>query len=109
MVEVNMKLGNLLLGVGIGAAVGYLVAKQFNDEAVTPEMALKKVKTALQQSDATKIIGSWIQTQTEKIDKFGLPYEVYNGGVSFKDQQSEKQYNFRIDAKTGAILELDSK
>jgi predicted small secreted protein len=104
-----MKANNFFFGIGIGVAVGYAISRQLMAQKISPDTALKKVKGALLETDIEKVIGTWIKTQAEKYVKDGLTYEVYNGGVSSKTSGFEKQHNFKIDAKTGTIIELQEE
>jgi predicted small secreted protein len=104
-----MKANNLLMGIGIGAVIGYFISKQVTELKVSPETTLKKVKDILTEVDEVnidKITGSWIKTQTEKYVKNSIPYEVYSGGITCKKNGLDKQFSFIVDANTGTIIEL---
>lgn len=104
-----MKANNLLIGIGIGAAIGFVVAKALDQQLISSETALKHVKKIVLSSkeiDIDNIRGSWILTKVDQYVRNGLQYSVYNGGISGKHKELEKHYSFKIDANTGTILEL---
>ncbi|MFC0522276.1 PepSY domain-containing protein [Pontibacillus salicampi] len=92
--------------VGVGAVVGYAVAKQFNDhQQLSPEKALKFAKESFKRQGP--ISGSWIHMKTEELNKDDLPYTVYRGGVSRSVDGETKQYEFLIDAHSGTVLDVN--
>ena len=54
-----------------------------------------------------KVIGSWIMTKPETIERDSIEYKVYQGGIT--KQLDDQQFNisFIVDAKTGTILEIE--
>ncbi len=105
-VGVNMKAKDLLLGIGIGFAIGYAVKEYVENEHISPEKALKTVKDHVK--DNIPINGSWIHMTAEDYHKDNLTYKVYRGGLSSTQDGETKQLDFVVDAKTGTILELSS-
>ena len=93
------------LGVGLGFVAGYLVRDQLNSlQKLTPEKALQLAKEVLEQ--AGPINGSWIYMKPETIEKNGLSYRTYRGGISRNIDGENKQYDFHIDIETGAIIDV---
>ncbi|MDA3129758.1 PepSY domain-containing protein [Aliibacillus thermotolerans] len=101
-----MKAKDLLLGIGIGFAIGYAVKEYVENEHISPEKALKTVKDHVK--DNIPINGSWIHMTAEDYHKDNLTYKVYRGGLSSTQDGETKQLDFVVDAKTGTILELSS-
>lgn len=93
------------LGLGLGFAAGYLLRNQETSfQKLTPEKALQKAKEALKQSGP--INGSWIYMKPETLEKNGLTYRTYRGGISRNVDGENKQYDFHIDIDTGAIIDV---
>lgn len=98
-----MKKRNLLLAASIGFAVGYLVKCQLDTkQKVTPEKALSNAKEAFKQNGP--ISGSWIYMKPEEVEKNGLVYQAYRGGITRNIDGESKQYEFYVDIETGGII-----
>ncbi|WP_096189778.1 PepSY domain-containing protein [Evansella halocellulosilytica] len=94
-------------GVGAGVAVTMLAKSQLDkrQEQLSPEKALKLVKQKAKSLGT--IDGSWIHMITEELEKEGLIYKVYRGGITCTDEDDKMSaYEFFVDAATGAILQL---
>lgn len=90
---------------GLGIAVGYLLRDQIKQKnQVTPGEALECAKQTFMQNGP--INGSWIYMQPEKIEKNGLTYDVYRGGVTRTIDGESKQFDFYADAETGTIIDV---
>lgn len=99
-----MKISNFVTGALVGLAAGILVTNQMNKKDVSPEKALHNVKNALK--DKLTIEGSWIQMIPEKMENNLLEFTVYRGGITSNEHNRIHHYDFAVDTKTGAILEL---
>ena len=100
-----MNIRRVLLALGVGFAAGYVVKQQLNEyQSITPEEALEKAKTKFRRLGP--INGSWIYMKPEKIEKNGLTYNTYRGGISRNVDGLNKQYDFHIDIETGAIIDV---
>jgi len=98
-----MSKRNILLAAGLGLAVGYLANQQINHyQKVTPEKALNQAKEAFKKKGP--ISGSWIYMKPEEVEKNGLLYEAYRGGVTRNIDGENKQYEFYVDVETGAVI-----
>ncbi|MHA6251973.1 PepSY domain-containing protein [Oceanobacillus sp. CAU 1775] len=98
-----MKKRNLVLAVGIGLAVGYLVKSQLDSEKkITPEKALSNAKEAFKKNGP--ISGSWIYMKPEEIEKNGLIFNAYRGGITRNVDGTNKQYEFYVDIETGGVV-----
>src|SRR5699024_3833651 len=102
--EHNMSRKRVVLAAGLGIAVGYLLKLQLDEnKKVTPEKALQYAKESFQKNGP--INGSWIYIKPEKIDKNGLTYNTYRGGISRNIDDENKQFDFYVDIETGAIID----
>ncbi|RBW71428.1 PepSY domain-containing protein [Bacillus taeanensis] len=102
-----MKISELLIGVGIGAAAGFFISSKLNEKGMSPEQALKVVKEKVKEN--IPVDGSWIHMKPEELSKNELTYEVYRGGLTATQNNTVNHYDFAIDAKTGAVIELNKQ
>src|SRR5690625_267186 len=92
-----------LLAFGIGLAVGLLAKTQYDKyQRITPEKALKNAKEQFKKQGP--ISGSWIYMKPEEVEKNGLKYMAYRGGITRNIDGVKKQYEFYTDIVTGAII-----
>ncbi|WP_338449145.1 PepSY domain-containing protein [Niallia oryzisoli] len=99
-----MNWKTFLTGVGSGVAVGIVLSKAIdNNKSISAEKALANAKAAFKKHGA--ISGSWIQMEKQQHSKSLLDYEVYIGGISRMVDGQTEQYEFIVDAETGAILD----
>jgi len=88
----------------LGALLGYLAKQQTEMyQKITPEKALKLVKSTFKQSGP--IHGSWIYMKPEDLERNGLFYKVYRGGITRLENGVYKQYEFYVDTDTGSVIE----
>lgn len=98
-----MKKRNLLLAACIGAVIGYVAKNQMDQyQKVTPEKALKQAKEVFRRKGP--ISGSWIYMKPETVEKNGLEYDAYRGGITRNIDGENKQYEFYADVETGAVI-----
>lgn len=101
-----MSRKNTLLAAGLGIAIGFLIKEQLNEyKKLTPEKALQFAKETFQKNGP--INGSWIYMKPERLEKNGLTYDTYRGGISRNIDGKNKQYDFHIDIATGAIISAE--
>lgn len=99
-----MNVRKTLLALGLGFAAGYVVKQQLdNFQSVSPEEALEKAKTKFRQLGP--INGSWIYMKPEEIEKNGLIYEVYRGGVTRNIDGDNVQFDFYADIDSGTVVD----
>lgn len=98
-----MSVKKAALAAGLGVAVGYLAKQQMdNYQKITPEKALNQAKETFKKQGP--ISGSWIYMKPEEVEKNGLLYNAYRGGVSRSIDGENKQYEFYVDVETGAVI-----
>lgn len=101
-----MNRKNTIIALGAGIIIGFLLKRQLDQQKqMTPEKALERAKEAFKRQGS--ISGSWIYMKPEEIEKNGLLYQAYRGGITRKaaDQEKSKQYEFLIDANYGVIID----
>ncbi|WP_163971690.1 PepSY domain-containing protein [Oceanobacillus halotolerans] len=98
-----MGMRRALLVAGLGVAVGYLAKQQIDQyQKITPEKALENAKEMFKKQGS--ISGSWIYMKPEEMEKDGLLYTVYRGGITREADGENKQYEFHVDVDTGAVI-----
>ncbi|SHF80389.1 PepSY domain-containing protein [Ornithinibacillus halophilus] len=100
-----MGMKKAVLAAGLGVAVGYLAKQQIDrNQKITPEKALKRAKEVFKQQGP--ISGSWIYMKPEEVQKHGLSYNIYRGGITRNIDGESKQFEFHIDVDTGAVIDV---
>ncbi|MEE6130674.1 PepSY domain-containing protein [Priestia flexa] len=97
-----MKYTQLITGIAVGFASAYLYQKK--KSSLSSMEALQIAKQAFKQNGP--INGSWIQTTTKVINRYGLAFEGYSGGITRSVDGSREQYEFFIDKSSGNIIDL---
>lgn len=98
-----MSKRKILLASGLGVAVGYLAKQQVNQyQKITPEKALNQAKETFKKQGP--ISGSWIYMKPEEVEKNGLLYNAYRGGVTRNMDGENIQYEFYVEVETGAVI-----
>ncbi|TXL60567.1 peptidase M4 [Cerasibacillus terrae] len=99
-----MSKKKVILAAGLGVAAGYLAKKQMDQyQKTTPEKALKQAKETFKQQGP--ISGSWIYMKPEQVERNGLFYDAYRGGITRNIDGENKQYEFYVDVDTGAVID----
>jgi predicted small secreted protein len=96
-----------IFGASIGAATALLLQSQLNKEYLSAEKALRLVKDSFKKDGP--IEGSWIKTDIETVESDETIYSVYKGGVSKEVDGELTHYDFSVDAKTGALVEVKTE
>lgn len=99
-----MNIRNTILAFGTGVVIGYLAKTQVDKYQITsPEAVLEKVKDMYRK--ISPISGSWIYMKPEQVEKNGLNYSVYRGGITRNIDGENKQFEFYADIKTGTVID----
>ncbi|ELK47344.1 PepSY domain-containing protein [Halobacillus sp. ACCC02827] len=100
-----MNWKKVAIAAGVGALAGYVIKEQVsNSQGVTPEKALKIAKEAFKKQGP--ISGSWVYMQPEELNKNGIHYDVYRGGIAKNKDGETSQFEFYIDTETGTIVDV---
>src|SRR5690625_7975822 len=98
-----MSRRNVILAAGLGIAVGFLLRDQLNNfSKINPEKALQYAKETFQKNGP--INGSWIYMKPEKLEKNGLTYHRYRGGISRNVDGKNQQYECLSALKIGTTI-----
>ncbi|WP_339228451.1 PepSY domain-containing protein [Oceanobacillus sp. FSL K6-2867] len=93
-----------ILAAAIGFAVGYLAREQINQyQKITPEKALNHAKEMFKRKGP--ISGSWIYMKPEEVERNGLLYNAYRGGITRTIDDENIQYEFYVDVETGGVID----
>lgn len=99
------KRRNIFIAASVGFTLGYVFRELLEEyQTMTPEKALQIAKETFRKN--WPINGSWIYAKPERIEKNGLTYETYRGGITRNIDGKNEQYGFYIDIETGAIIDL---
>ncbi len=99
-----MSLRKTILATSVGVAVGFFVKQQIDQyQKTNPENVLYQAKEAFKKQGP--ISGSWIYMKPEEVEKNGLIYTAYRGGITRNIDGETKQYEFYADVDTGTIIE----
>lgn len=98
-----MSFKKTVIATGLGIAAGFIIKQQLDQyQNASPENVLNKAKEAFKQQGP--ISGSWIYMKPEEVEKHGLTYTVYKGGVTRNIDGENIQYEFYADTNTGSII-----
>ncbi|MGN8645844.1 PepSY domain-containing protein [Gracilibacillus sp. HCP3S3_G5_1] len=100
-----MNKKRIIIIAGIAFMFGYFLRQQQTErQRMKPEKVLKLVKEIFQKK--YEVSGSWIYMKAEPLQKNGLEYEVYHGGITKHIDGEYVPYEFYVDAYTGTIIDL---
>ncbi|ENH95797.1 hypothetical protein J416_14218 [Gracilibacillus halophilus YIM-C55.5] len=100
-----MKWAKLFSVAAAGFVLGYITyLSTQNHSYIKPERALKLVKNMFNQD--YEVSGSWIYMKPTTIDRNGLTYDIYQGGITKHINGEHQPVQFYLDAKTGTILDV---
>ena len=98
-----MGIKRTVIAAGLGVVAGFVIKQQLDQhQKTTPESALKNAKEAFKRQGP--ISGSWIYMKPEEVEKNGLLYNAYRGGVTRNVDGENVQFEFYADADTGAVI-----
>lgn len=99
-----MSIKRTIFAAGLGVVAGFLVKQQIDEyQKTSPENVLNQAKEAFKRKGP--ISGSWIYMKPEEVEKNGLLYQAYRGGITRNIDGETKQYEFFADVDTGTIIE----
>lgn len=74
-------------------------------QKMSPDKVLDQIKAAFLKEGP--IEGSWISFDTEHMQKFAITMDILSGGITRTEDDHLVAYEFKADAKTGAVLSID--
>lgn len=96
---------SFIIGTTIGVCIGFftklLIDKNKN---LAPEIVLERVKAAFQRKGP--VSGSWIYIEPTVLEKNGLLYDTYRGGITRTIDDTQKQYEFYADVTSGVVIDV---
>ncbi|WP_202078353.1 PepSY domain-containing protein [Caldalkalibacillus salinus] len=101
-----MKLGRFLLGVAAGLTASYVLNRASESQYVKPEKIVQEIKGKYKHK--MEIVGSWIHVEPISEERSGIHYHVYQGGLTGMVNDQPAFVEFKVDADTGTILEVET-
>ena len=96
----------LAIGSTIGLAAGIAANHYYRKkQKMSPDKVLDQIKAAFLKEGP--IEGSWISFDTEHMQKFAITMDILSGGITRTEDDHLVAYEFKADAKTGAVLSID--
>lgn len=96
----------LAVGSSIGLAAGIAANHYYKkNQKMSPDKILDQIKADFLKEGP--IEGSWISFDTEHLQKFAITMDVLSGGITRSEDDQLVAYEFKADAKTGAVLSID--
>ncbi|WP_314577299.1 hypothetical protein [Enterococcus gilvus] len=96
----------LAIGSSIGLAAGIAANHYYKkNQKMSPDKILDQIKADFLKEGP--IEGSWISFDTEHLQKFAITMDVLSGGITRAEDDQLVAYEFKADAKTGAVLSID--
>lgn len=101
-----MKCRNTLITIILSFVAGFLTKTILDERNLSPENALEIAKEAFVKSGP--ISGSWIYMTPETLEKNGLNYSVYRGGITRHIDGKNVEAVFFADVNTGAVIDVEN-
>ncbi|MDT2703750.1 hypothetical protein [Enterococcus dongliensis] len=96
----------LAIGTSIGVAAGIAANHYYRKkQKMSPDKVLDQIKADFLKEGP--IEGSWISFDTERMQKFAITMDVLSGGITRTEDEHLVAYEFKADAKTGAVLSIE--
>lgn len=97
-------------GLAVGSSIGLIAGIATNHfyrkkQKMSPDRILDQIKEAFLKEGP--IEGSWISFDTEHQQKFAIAMDVLSGGITRTEDDQLVAYEFKADAKTGAVLTIE--
>jgi predicted small secreted protein len=101
-----MKKGLFWLGFLTGAIAGYWLYEQTKEAPLKPESVIEHLKQTYGRE--FKVVGSWIQLEPSQTTKDGIPYHIYQCGITGLKDDEPHYLEFEVDAYTGTVLKQEA-
>lgn len=96
----------LAIGTSIGVTAGIAANHYYRKkQKMSPDKVLDQIKADFLKEGP--IEGSWISFDTERMQKFAITMDVLSGGITRTEDEHLVAYEFKADAKTGAVLSIE--
>lgn len=106
MEQAKKFMQGLMFGSALGLAGGIVAHHYYRKQQNTsPDKILDQIKTEFLKEGP--IEGSWISFDTEHLQKFAISMDVLSGGITRTEDEQLVAYEFKADAKTGAVLQIE--
>lgn len=93
-------------GLAVAAAAGTRQYKT-QQKMVKLDKILEDVKASLRHEG--QIVGSWIEESPHLFSQNKRTFPVYQGGVICEREEGTNQFHFKVDAKTGVVIEFSQR
>ncbi|QZN92520.1 PepSY domain-containing protein [Limosilactobacillus panis] len=106
MNDSNNTLNPWLIPVTLGASgvAGFVAGKLFGKRPISANRALKLIRHDFAREGT--ITGSWIDHRRVPFQRYAVKTSAYRGGLTRLEDNEPVNYEFRVDAYTGSLLEL---
>lgn len=107
MMEKTKKFAQgLAIGSSVGLVAGIAAHHYYKKkQKMSPDKVLDQIKADFLKEGP--IEGSWISFDTERMQKFAITMDILSGGITRTEDDHLVAYEFKADAKTGAVLSID--
>ncbi|EKU50257.1 hypothetical protein [Staphylococcus massiliensis] len=96
-----MLLSGLSVVVAGGAITSLILLREKNYQMYNPDKIIKEVKSTFHDVEA-----SYIVKQPSTYSKFGIEYEVFQGGITARLNNKLTHYEFIADAYSGQLIDI---
>lgn len=95
----------LLTGIGFALAAA-ASSKQYRAQQrmIKLNQILEDVKAGLKHEG--QIVGSWIEESPHLFSQNKQTFPVYQGGIICEREDGTNQFRFKVDARTGVVIEF---
>lgn len=90
--------------LGASGAIGFLAGKLFGKRPFSANRALKIIRNDFSREGT--ITGSWIDHRQIPFQRYAVKTSAYQGGLTRLEDGNPVNYEFKVDAYTGSLLEL---
>lgn len=106
MTELNNTANPWLVPITLGASglAGFVAGKLFGNRPFSAGRALKIIRHDFSREGT--ITGSWIDHRQTPFQRYAVKTSAYQGGLTRLEDGEPVNYEFKVDAYTGSLLEL---
>lgn len=106
MNDSNNTVNPWLVPITLGASgiVGFITGKLFGKRPFPANRALKLIRHDFSREGT--ITGSWIDQRQIPFQRYAVKTRAYQGGITRLEDGKPVNYEFKVDAYTGSLLEM---